>query len=220
MAIVIHIIDGSQDPNRQKQETHAGLMLSRDEELGWRAKLTAMPSQRELLRCVSDCPLATAENILLWSKRWGWKIKLHPNSVSLKQLMQEVKSYTPAGNPEVVILAAAMLLKNFTPRDMQKQPGLPNFAGLLQRLQDQAQQQQQQQQPVQQQPVQQKTTTQEKVPLDKVPDDVKLELQKKKQKAAVRAQSRQWVGDGADKMMRTQQRYEQHMAIVNQTVQA
>ena len=187
MAIVIHVMDGSQDPNRQQNETHAGLLLSRDEELGWRAKLTAMPTQREIMRAVSDCPLAVAENILLWSKRLGWKIKLHPNSVSMKQLMKEVKSYTPSGNPDVVILAAAMLLKNFAPLEIQKQPGLPNLNGLLQRLQQPQQKQVAQQQPAPQQQAQQMP---------------------------------QYTGPGAEKMRRTQERYQQHMEQVNATIQA
>lgn len=193
MAIVIHVMDGSQDPNRQQNETHAGLLLSRDEELGWRAKLTAMPTQREIMRAVSDCPLAVAENILLWSKRLGWKIKLHPNSVSMKQLMKEVKSYTPSGNPDVVILAAAMLLKNFAPLEIQKQPGLPNLNGLLQRLQ----QQPQQKQVAQQQPA-------------PTPAPAQQQAQ----------QMPQYTGPGAEKMRRTQERYQQHMEQVNATVQA
>ena len=218
MAILINIIDGSQDPNRNKSETHAGLNINRDETLGWRAKLTAMPSKRELMRCVSDCPLAIAENVLLWSKRWGWKVKIHPNSVSLKQLMQEVKSYTPAGNPDTVILQGAMLLKNFAPVEMQQQQGLPNFETILNKIQQQAQaprpqapqfQQQAQQQvaPQFQQPQQpqQQTTPQ---------------FQQQAQQVAPQQQpqQREWVGAGAEKLKQTQTRYEAHMAQVHATL--
>ena len=205
MAIVIHVMDGSQDPNRQQNETHAGLLLSRDDELGWRAKLTAMPTQREVLRAVSDCPLAVAENVLLWSKRLGWRIKLHPNSVSMKQLMNEVKSYTPSGNPDVVILAAAMLLKNFAPIEMQKQPGLPNLQGLLQRMQS----------PQPQQPQDQPQTNLD-AHVSEQPNHINVAPQQQQQQV----QMPQYTGPGAEKMRRTQERYQQHMAQVNATVQA
>jgi hypothetical protein len=213
MAILINIIDGSQDPNRTQNETHAGLNINRDEALGWRAKLTAMPSKRELMRCVSDCPLAIAENVLLWSKRWGWKVKIHPNSVSLKQLMQEVKSYTPASNPDTVILQGAMLLKNFAPREIQQQTGLPNFEVLLNKMQStqaverptpppQFAQQQQAQQQTQQFAQQQQS-----------------QQFAQQQQSQQFAQQQEWVGPGAEKMKRTQDRYQSHMAQVNATVE-
>lgn len=202
MSILIHLVNGN--PQKQDNEEHAGLMLARNEKLGWRCKLTAMPSKRELMRSVSDCPLTIAENILLWSKRHGWKIKLHPNSVSLKQLLSEVKEYTGLGAPETNILAAAMLLKNFAPPAIQEQPGLPNFHQLIEDLQQsQVQQAQMQQAQMQQAQVQQ-------APNSPTPRENGINVDQPQQK--------QWVGDGAAKMKRTQERYEQTMAQVNATV--
>jgi hypothetical protein len=201
MSILIHLVDGS--PARVSGETHAGLILARDEQLGWRCKLTAMPTKRELMRSVSDCPLTIAENILLWSKRHGWQIKLHPNSVSLKELLSTVKSYTDLGQPETNILAGAMLLKNFCPPHIQQVPGLPDFTSMLVSLQ-----QQQQQAPPQPQT---EAQTEPQPP------------QPPSQPQATRHPNhpeQQYVGAGAAKMKRTHEKYDQHMAQVNATLEA
>ena len=133
MALLIHLMDSN--PEKQTGETHAGLILNRDEQLGWRAKVVAMPTKREIMRCVSDCPLTIAENILLWCKRHEWQIKLHPNSVQLKKLLKEVNQYNPLVEPDAVVLACAVLLKNFLPKEEQEKPGLPDLNSVLARMQ-------------------------------------------------------------------------------------
>ena len=210
MAILIHLIDAN--PKKESGETHAGLSLLRHNELGWRLKLTAMPSKRELMRSVSDCPLTIAENILLWSKRHKWKIKLHPNSVSLKDLFKECKEYNKLGNPEHIILSCAMLLKNFQSPEKQEQTGLPDFDLILRNMQQEqkqiTQQPVQKQQPVQQQqqqPAQKQAVQQPQQPVQQ-------------QQAPQEQQFRQYVGHGAEKMRKTQERYQERMAVVNQTL--
>ena len=208
MSILIHLVDGS--PAKTQGETHAGLILARDEQLGWRCKLTAMPTKRELMRSVSDCPLTIAENILLWSKRHGWQIKLHPNSVSLKELLSTVKEYTGLGQPETNILAGAMLLKNFCPPHIQQVPGLPDFSSMLVSLQ---QQQQQQQAPPQ-------TQTEAQT---EPPQPPQAQPQPQAQEQPTRHPNhpqQQYVGVGASKMKRTQEKYHEHMAQVESTLAA
>ena len=136
MALLIHLMDAN--PEKKSGETHAGLILNRDEQLGWRAKVVAMPTKREIMRCVSDCPLTIAENILLWCKRHEWQIKLHPNSVELKKLLKEVNQYNPLVEPDAVVLACSILLKNFLPKEEQEKPGLPDLNLVLARIQQEA----------------------------------------------------------------------------------
>lgn len=136
MALLIHLMDAN--PEKKSGETHAGLILNRDEQLGWRAKVVAMPTKREIMRCVSDCPLTIAENILLWCKRHEWQIKLHPNSIELKKLLKEVNQYNPLVEPDAVVLACSILLKNFLPKEEQDKPGLPDLNLVLARMQKEA----------------------------------------------------------------------------------
>ena len=133
MALLIHLMDAN--PEKKSGETHAGLILNRDEQLGWRAKVVAMPTKRAIMRCVSDCPLTIAENILLWCKRHEWQIKLHPNSIELKKLLKEVNQYNPLVEPDAVVLACSILLKNFLPKEEQEKPGLPDLNLVLARMQ-------------------------------------------------------------------------------------
>ena len=182
MALLIHLMNGN--PQRQQGETHAGLSINRDDRLGWRVKATAMPTKREIFRLVSDCPLTIAEQALLWAKKNDWNIKLHPNSLNLKNLLNEVKDHTTLLPPDQNILALAMLIKNFMPPNQQQDEGLPNFQSFLER-----------------------TNGGGAKPRPAPPQATK-----------VPPQPREWVGDGAEKMQRTQARYEQHMKQVNEVV--
>jgi len=190
MALLIHLMNGN--PQRQKGETHAGLMILRDDKLGWRVKATAMPSKREIFRLVSDCPLTIAEQAILWAKKNDWPIKLHPNSLNIKQLIREVKDHTSLLPPDQNILALAMLIKNFLPPTQQQADGLPDFNVF------DSNEKVRQTQPT-------KTNTSQKSkspPVEQPP------------------QKKEWTGAAADKMNATEERYTKHMAGVNATVEA
>lgn len=118
MSIVIQLFNGS--PKKKKGEKMAGLILTRDPELGFRMKVQALPSRREIHRLVSDCPLAITEQTLLWLQRHKWQWKLHPNSLDVRELLKQVKSYTNLLPPEHISDACDLLLANFKPKEGQK----------------------------------------------------------------------------------------------------
>lgn len=118
MSIVIQLFNGS--PKKKKGEKMAGLILTRDPELGFRMKVQALPSRREIHRLVSDCPLAITEQTLLWLQRHKWQWKLHPNSLDVRELLKQVKTYTNLLPPEHIADACDLLLTNFKPKEGQK----------------------------------------------------------------------------------------------------
>jgi len=118
MSIVIQLFNGS--PKKKKGEKMAGLILTRDPELGFRMKVQALPSRREIHRLVSDCPLAITEQTLLWLQRHKWQWKLHPNSLDVRELLKQVKTYTNLLPPEHIAEACDLLLTNFKPKEGQK----------------------------------------------------------------------------------------------------
>ena len=118
MSIVIQLFNGS--PKKKKGEKMAGLILTRDPELGFRMKVQALPTRREIHRLVSDCPLAITEQTLLWLQRHKWQWKLHPNSLDVRELLKQVKTYTNLLPPEHISDACDLLLANFKPQGSQK----------------------------------------------------------------------------------------------------
>ena len=118
MSIVIQLFNGS--PKKKKGETVAGLILTRDPELGFRMKVQALPTKREIHRLVSDCPLAITEQTLLWLQRHKWQWKIHPNSLDIRELLKQVKTYTNLLPPEHIADACDLLLANFKPQGAQK----------------------------------------------------------------------------------------------------
>lgn len=114
MSIVIQLTDGS--PQKQRGEKMAGVILTRDPQLGFRMKVQALPSRREIHRLVSDCPLAITEQTLLWLQRHKWQWKLHPNSLDIKELLKQVKTYTDLLPPDSIGQACDLLLENFRPK--------------------------------------------------------------------------------------------------------
>lgn len=197
MALLIHLMNGN--PQKQAGETHAGLMILRDDKLGWRVKATAMPTKREIFRLVSDCPLTIAEQAILWAKKNDWPIKLHPNSLDIKQLLREVTDHTSLLPPDQNILALAMLIKNFLPPSQQQADGLPNFQVFSQERSA----------PV---PPRKKKTS--------PPKSAKKQQPPNPTPVAQAPQREEWLGDGAEKMKATQKRYNDRMALVNATVEA
>ena len=118
MSIVIQLFNGS--PKKKKGEKLAGVILTRDPELGFRMKVQALPSKREIHRLVSDCPLAITEQTLLWLQRHKWQWKLHPNSLDVRELLKQVKTYTQLLPAEHIADACDLLLSNFKPQGSQK----------------------------------------------------------------------------------------------------
>jgi len=118
MSIVIQLFNGS--PKKKKGEKMAGLILTRDPELGFRMKVQALPTRREIHRLVSDCPLAITEQTLLWLQRHKWQWKLHPNSLDVRELLKQVKTYTNLLPPEHISDACDLLLSNFRQQGAQK----------------------------------------------------------------------------------------------------
>jgi hypothetical protein len=137
MSIVIQLFNGS--PKKKKGEKLAGVILTRDPELGFRMKVQALPTKREIHRLVSDCPLAITEQTLLWLQRHKWQWKLHPNSLNVRELLKQVKTYTELLPPEHIGTACDLLLQNFSPRN-QEAPAQPRQQP-RQRAQENAQQQ-------------------------------------------------------------------------------
>ena len=111
MSIVIQLVNGS--PKKRKGDKMAGVILTRDPKLGFRMKVQAVPSGRELHRLVSDCPLAITEQTLLWLQRHKWQWKLHPNSLDVRELLRQVKTYTDLLPAEHIGNACDLLLENF-----------------------------------------------------------------------------------------------------------
>ena len=98
----------------------AGVILTRDPKLGFRMKVQAMPTGREIHRLVSDCPLAITEQTLLWLQRHKWQWKLHPNSLDVRELLKQVKTYTNLLPAEHISDACDLLLENFRPKGGSK----------------------------------------------------------------------------------------------------
>jgi len=205
------------NPQRQKGETHAGLSINRDDRLGWRLKATAMPTKREIFRLVSDCPLTIAEQALLWAKKNDWEIKLHPNSLNIKNLLNEVKDHTTLLPPDQNILALAMLIKNFLPPNQQQSEGLPNFQFFMDRI-DNGAAERQAETPKRQ------TSPPAPQPSPAPPrqragrGDADSYQWQEGGDTRIPPSRTEWVGDGADKMQKTQERYDKHMKLVNSTL--
>ena len=117
MAIVIKLIN---DPEKKKGESGVVLTLTRDTELGFRLKAIVAPTKREILRIVSDCPLAITEDALLWLQRHNWEWKKHPKSLDLQELLRTVKQYTPLLPPQHIEKTTSFLMKNFSPARVRK----------------------------------------------------------------------------------------------------
>ena len=117
MSIVIQLVNGSP---KKKGEKMAGVILTRDPKLGFRMKVQAMPTGREIHRLVSDCPLAITEQTLLWLQRHKWQWKLHPNSLDVRELLKQVKTYTNLLPAEHISDACDLLLENFRPKGGSK----------------------------------------------------------------------------------------------------
>ena len=115
MSIVIQLVNGS--PKKKQGEKMAGVILTRDPKLGFRMKVQAVPSGREIHRLVSDCPLAITEQTLLWLQRHKWQWRLHPNSLDVRELLRQVKTYTDLLPAEHIGDACDLLLENFRPNN-------------------------------------------------------------------------------------------------------
>lgn len=194
MSIVIQLFNGS--PKKRKGEKMAGVILTRDPKLGFRMKVQALPSKREIHRLVSDCPLAISEQTLLWLQRHKWQWKLHPNSLDVRELLSQVKTYTNLLPPEHIGDACDLLMSNFTSKGQEKaiaeQPSQQQASNGL--TADQMQQQMammQRQVMAMQQHMQQGSNTAEPIVTDPI----------------------------SAKLQRTQQRHSQTMAHVNAVVE-
>ena len=118
MSIVLTILDHQADPMQGDQA--AVLSMSFAAGKGYRFKAVAHPSQRELGRWVSDCPLAAYENAMLWLARFQWSVQQTPE---IQEMLSQVGGMAPL-NPQVHPLQAIAILS----RNLQA-PGSVDFPG-------------------------------------------------------------------------------------------
>ena len=118
MSIVLTILDHQAEPVPGDQA--AVLSMSFAPGKGYRFKAVAHPSQRELGRWVSDCPLAAYESAMLWLARFQWSVQQTPE---IQQMLSEVIGMAPL-NPQVHPLQAIAILS----RNLQA-PGSPDIPG-------------------------------------------------------------------------------------------
>jgi hypothetical protein len=118
MSIVLTILDHQAEPVPGDQA--AVLSMSFAPGKGYRFKAIAHPSQRELGRWVSDCPLAAYESAMLWLARFQWSVQQTPE---IQQMLSEVMGMAPL-NPQVHPLQAIAILS----RNLQA-PGSPDIPG-------------------------------------------------------------------------------------------
>jgi hypothetical protein len=202
MSIVIQLVNGS--PKKRKGEKIAGVILTRDPKLGFRMKVQAMPTGRELHRLVSDCPLAITEQTLLWLQRHKWQWKLHPNSLDVKELLQQVKTYTDLLPAEHIGDACDLLLQNFKSKNAGGQNRAQENTRSTPSQPAVAAPQDQTAMPTQQQMMQQMAMMQAQM----------MAMQQQMTGAAPAAP----LDPLQEKMMRTRQRHASTMAQVNQTL--
>ena len=133
MSVLFHITAGDNVKRKKGENPAAALMITRHDRLGFRAKLQAVSDKRLLFRCVSDCPLSIVTQVLLWARRFKWKIQQRKNSIPIKALLAS-KNVSPLGSADATIVASGTILKNFLPPEEMETNELPNLEAIFLRL--------------------------------------------------------------------------------------
>ena len=115
MATLIAIVSDTPEP--QQGEQVCLIRMSAEDGKGYRLSAVAPPSNRNIGRWISDCPLTVVQSALLWLTTQTWQIQSAPDSLDVNRVLDTVPRPTPASIPGIHPRdVVEILMRNLPPK--------------------------------------------------------------------------------------------------------